>query len=86
MTTGAPYPRLVGDIGGTHARFGWVEDAGSGITQVDAFLCDDQTGLDAAVTRYLSAHGLAKPSSNFCNDLFFRLSSMVISAIRIGTP
>ena len=63
MATGAPYPRLVGDIGGTHARFGWVQDAGSGITQVDAFLCDDQTGLDAAVTRYLSAHGLATPSS-----------------------
>ena len=27
MTAGAPYPRLVGDIGGTHARFGWVQDA-----------------------------------------------------------
>ena len=57
MATGAPYPRLVGDIGGTHARFGWVQDAGSGITEVDAFLCDDQAGLDAAVSRYLSAHG-----------------------------
>jgi glucokinase len=63
MVTGAPYPRLVGDIGGTHARLGWVQDAGSGITEVEAFLCDDQAGLDAIVSRYLSAHGLATPRS-----------------------
>jgi len=63
MTAGAPYPRLVGDIGGTHARFGWVQDAGSGIAKVDALLCDDQRGLDAAVTCYLAAQGLASPRS-----------------------
>ena len=61
MTTGAPYPRLVGDIGGTHARFGWVQDAQSDITAIDAFLCDDQAGLDDVVGRYLNAHGLAAP-------------------------
>jgi len=63
MTTGAPYPRLVGDIGGTHARFGWVQDAQSDITAIDAFLCDDQAGLDDVVGRYLIAHGLAAPRS-----------------------
>ncbi len=63
MATGAPYPRLVGDVGGTHARFGWVQEAGSGITEVDAFLCDDQSGVEAAVTRYLAAHRLASPRS-----------------------
>jgi glucokinase len=63
MTAGAPYPRLVGDIGGTHARFGWVQDAESGITKVDAFVGDDQAGLYAAVTRYLSVQGLASPRS-----------------------
>ena len=63
MATGAPYPRLVGDVGGTHARFGWVQDARSGITQIDAFLCDDQAGLEAAVTAYLSAHGRSPPPS-----------------------
>ena len=63
MTAGAPYPRLVGDIGGTHARFGWVQDAGSGVAEVEAFLCDDQAGLVAAVTRYLSDHALAPPRS-----------------------
>jgi glucokinase len=63
MSSGAPYPRLVGDIGGTHARFGWVQDPGSGITAVDAFLCDDEAGLDAVVRRYLRAHGLATPRS-----------------------
>jgi len=63
MTAGAPYPRLVGDIGGTHARFGWVQDAGSGVAEVEAFLCDDQAGLDDVVSRYLSAHGLATPRS-----------------------
>ena len=63
MATGASYPRLVGDIGGTHARFGWVQDAGSAITAVDAFLCNDEAGLDTVVSRYLSAHGLVTPRS-----------------------
>jgi glucokinase len=63
MSTGAPYPRLLGDIGGTHARFGWVQDAASGITEVDASVGEDRAGLDAAVAGYLSAHGLARPRS-----------------------
>jgi len=41
----------VGDIGATHPRFGWVQDAGSGVTTVDAFLSNDQAGLVTAVSR-----------------------------------
>lgn len=61
MAKVAPYPRLVGDIGGTHARFGWVQDARSGITKVD--VCDDPAGPDVAIARYLAAHALPTPRS-----------------------
>jgi len=63
MTNGAPYPRLLGDIGGTHVRFGWVQDAASAIAALDALSCDGQAGLDTAIARYLSVHGLGSPRS-----------------------
>jgi glucokinase len=65
MTTavGAPYPRLLGDVGGTHARFGWVQEAGSDITAVESSLSGDQTGLQAAIADYLARPGRARPRS-----------------------
>ncbi|HEY2190263.1 MAG TPA: glucokinase [Caldimonas sp.] len=65
MTTviGAPYPRLLGDVGGTHARFGWVQEAGSDITAVESVLSNDEAGLQAAIADYLARHGRARPRS-----------------------
>ena len=37
----APFPRLVGDVGGTHARFGVVGSRGEGVTQIREAACDD---------------------------------------------
>jgi len=70
MTNGAPYPRLLGDIGGTHVRFGWVQDAASAIAALDALSCDGQAGLDTAIARYLSVHDLGSPRS--CAICFVR--------------
>ena len=59
----APYPRLVGDIGGTHARFAWLHGpAGetAGLTQYDAA---GLSGLEAAIERYLQEHALEAPPS-----------------------
>lgn len=55
------YPRLVGDVGGTTARFGWVEAAGAGVTQVASYSCDAYAGLEAVITRYLADRALAPP-------------------------
>jgi glucokinase len=59
----APYPRLVGDVGGTHARFGWVEEADRAIAEVQAFAADDFAGLQAVAMRYLAARHGRRPAS-----------------------
>lgn len=52
----AAYPRLVGDVGGSNARFGWVAAPDAGVTDVESFATKDHSGLKAVVSRYLEAH------------------------------
>ena len=59
----APFPRLVGDVGGTHARFGVVGSRGEGVTQIREAACDDHAGLEAAVDSYLRETGVPPPAS-----------------------
>ncbi|MEI7463968.1 MAG: glucokinase [Burkholderiales bacterium] len=47
-------PRLVADIGGTHARFGLVEGPGLSLTQVQRLRTEDYPHLIDAVRAYLS--------------------------------
>ncbi|MEO8079943.1 MAG: glucokinase [Caldimonas sp.] len=67
MTTGpatpgaAPYPRLVGDVGGTHARFGWVQAAGAPIDRIASYAGSDFAGFEAVLGHYLREQGLATP-------------------------
>jgi glucokinase len=46
-------PWLVADIGGTHARFGWIDDPGAGIGQVATLRCDEHAGPAQAAGVYL---------------------------------
>lgn len=59
----APFPRLVGDVGGTHARFGVVGSRGEGVTQIRETACDDHANLEAAVDSYLRETRVAPPAS-----------------------
>ena len=59
----AAYPRLVGDVGGTHARFARIEQAGEDIASVATFAAGDYSGLDAVISRYLEAQGQPPPAS-----------------------
>ena len=59
----APFPRLVGDVGGTHARFGVVAAAGEGVTQIGEFACDDHGSLEDAVDNYLRESRVAPPAA-----------------------
>ena len=45
--SGQTYPRLVGDIGGTHARFARVDGPGAALADVSIHDCDDFDGLEA---------------------------------------
>ncbi|HZV92965.1 MAG TPA: glucokinase, partial [Caldimonas sp.] len=57
----ASHPRLLGDVGGTHARFAWVESAGAGFSRHASFDCDDHDGLQQVIARYLDEQRLAAP-------------------------
>ena len=59
----APYPRLLGDVGGTHARFGWIAGPGQRVAKVAAYACREHAGLDAAIAHYLAAEGLHAPAA-----------------------
>ena len=59
MTTGAPYPRLVGDIGGTLPVSAGSERE-AGITAIDAFAVRRPGRPERRRRRYLAAHGPAQ--------------------------
>jgi glucokinase len=54
VTGAAALPWLVADVGGTNARFGWVEDPARGVEQVRQFPVAATAGLAEALRRYLS--------------------------------
>ncbi len=61
----APYPRWLGDIGGTNARFGWQASEGAAITHMQMLVCADYPSLlDAAKAYrgYLVQHGVPIPA------------------------
>lgn len=55
------YPRLLGDVGGTHARFGWQAAPGAAIDRIGIERCSEHAGLADAVRHYLGAQALPAP-------------------------
>jgi len=55
------YPRLLGDIGGTNARFGWQAADDAPITHMQVLLCAEHESLLAAAQTYLNEQGLSAP-------------------------
>ncbi len=55
------YPRLVGDIGGTHARFGLIRAQGETISQIATLKCADYAGPLEAINAYLTTRGGIPP-------------------------
>jgi len=47
------YPRLVGDIGGTNARFAWIEAPGASLGDIATLPCADYATLQDAMERYI---------------------------------
>jgi len=60
MTTPRP-PRLLGDIGGTNARFAWQAGDGAPLQDIAALATADHASVGAAITRYLAATGRTAP-------------------------
>jgi glucokinase len=58
---GETFPRLLGDIGGTHARFGWQSQAQSPIERVLVVPCAVHASLQEAMRFYLREQNLPTP-------------------------
>lgn len=57
----APYPRLLADVGGTHARLARVEAPGEALGRIATVDCDAHPGLESVVERYLAEQRLPPP-------------------------
>jgi glucokinase len=57
------FPRLLADVGGTHARFGWRTDAHAPLTDVATCASKDHPRLQDAIGHYLTQHGKPTPHS-----------------------
>lgn len=57
-----PSPRLLGDIGGTNARFGWQRAPGRPIEHCLSLSCAEHASLEAAMRAYLQQIGAPVPA------------------------
>jgi glucokinase len=55
------YPRLLGDVGGTNARFAWQDAPGAPLSHVASSLCNDHDSLIDAIRHHLQVHALPQP-------------------------
>lgn len=55
------YPRLLGDIGGTNARWAWLPAPGAPLQDVRVRPCADSASIDASAQDYMTATGHAHP-------------------------
>jgi glucokinase len=55
------YPRLLGDIGGTNARFAWAQSVGSPLSDIVTYPCIKYPTLEAALREYLSSQRTSQP-------------------------
>ncbi|KQW00252.1 glucokinase [Rhizobacter sp. Root1221] len=58
------FPRLLGDIGGTNARFAWQASPGAALTDIATYPAADYATVLDAIREYLRAH--AKPTPRWC--------------------
>lgn len=55
------FPRLLGDIGGTHARWAWQAHAGAPLADISVQACAASASLRESAQHYLRTHGHEAP-------------------------
>ena len=68
------YPRLLGDIGGTNARWAWQKDANAPLECIEVSPCSASASLRDSALSYLTRHALGQP----------RVASMGIATAVVG--
>lgn len=61
--TASSGPRLLGDIGGTNARFAWQPAPGSALADVATYPCAEHASLHDAIRHYLGEHARHMPGA-----------------------
>ena len=62
MSAMAPgFPRLLGDVGGTNARWAWQAHPQAAFEHVRVLACSNFDAIDACIAHYLRAEGLGPP-------------------------
>lgn len=56
------FPRLLGDIGGTNARWAWQQGAGSGLSHASTYPCAQFESVQAVIEHYLHDQRLPRPA------------------------
>jgi glucokinase len=56
------FPRLLGDIGGTNARWAWQERERGPLLHLASYASTDYPSVRAVIERYLSDHALPRPA------------------------
>jgi glucokinase len=62
-TAAAPWPRLVGDVGGTHVRFAWVDGPGQPPGRRWQRAWANVPGLETLIDAYRAEHRLPTPAA-----------------------
>jgi len=60
----SPYPRLLGDVGGTNARFAWAAAPDAALSDIAQYPCAEHPSLHAAIGHYLQQH--QRPAPRAC--------------------
>jgi glucokinase len=60
--TRADNARLLGDVGGTNARFAWQASGSAEPSQLAAYACAQFDSLESVLRHYLAQHGLPMPA------------------------
>lgn len=55
------FPRLLGDVGGTNARFAWQTSASAPLSHIQVLSCSQYLGIAEAIEAYLTGNGLTSP-------------------------
>src|SRR6218665_1357060 len=60
----SPYPLLLGDVGGTNARFAWAAAPDAALSDIAQYPCAEHPSLHAAIGHYLQQH--QRPAPRAC--------------------
>jgi glucokinase len=62
MGMGQGFPRLLGDVGGTNARWAWQDAAAGTLRHAASYPCADFASVQAVIEHYLREQGLPRPA------------------------